>query len=129
METCLEKINSPVQDRQDIVRRSAGLPFAILSLFLQEVRLNSCRDDGLIQRGMKTLMEVATSQNHSQNCDGINSSRTGDDEYRAIRAAAPRIHVFNIFRRIFGNRDLGNKLSSIFVYIKVLSSSHFSVFY
>tara|TARA_B100001142_G_scaffold327049_1_gene383794 strand:+ start:1380 stop:2357 length:978 start_codon:yes stop_codon:yes gene_type:complete len=82
LEDLLDQLNRPGQGIRDRVRRSAGLPYAFMSILLAEPKGQPrLALDGALPR----LLDIAS---------GVVSSDI------------PRVHAFNVIRVIFADRDL-----------------------
>ncbi|BDA45482.1 probable thyroid adenoma-associated protein homolog [Coccomyxa sp. Obi] len=87
----LERMRAPGQGRDDIVRRSAGLPFAFVALFLAEP-IGSHKT--LLHTGMSELL------------------RTANDT--SLSEPWPRVHAFNVLRLAFNDKNLSTDSSGFF---------------
>jgi hypothetical protein len=86
-------VERPDQTRSDIVRRSAGLPFALVALLKAEPRGMPKK---LLSIGMKTFMNIASSK------DG------------KLDTCFPRVHAFNMLWKAFNDSDLATDTSGFF---------------
>ena len=89
----LEYLQRPNQSLRDIVRRSAGLPFAITGLFKARAG-TSCAPSGLTDLGMADLLQVA-------------GDKTSIEPW-------PRVHAFNCLRMAFSDNEISNDTSKFY---------------
>ena len=87
-------LRRPGQSRRDVVRRSAGLPYAIQSLVRARSQGGGVRP--LAHRGVQELLAIA-------NAGNSNTTTTSSDEHDSVW---PRVHAFNALRFIYLDQDI-----------------------
>eukprot|EP00884_Botryococcus_braunii_P012115 jgi/Botrbrau1/20904/Bobra.0135s0035.1 len=91
LDVLLQRLQAPGQRRDDITRRSAGLPFALIALF---VGGPTGSPRVLLERGIKCLLEVA------------------QDPQGQAGEPWPRVHALNTLCAVFNDRGLALNLSA-----------------
>ncbi|GLI68266.1 hypothetical protein VaNZ11_012621, partial [Volvox africanus] len=128
LEACIGRVLAPGQSRDDIVRRSAGLPFALGALFLAEP---SNAPKVLLSRGMNALLAVAAAATSpylmamgTDAAEGaaVTTTDTGMEtpatvvtvEGFEVRQVWPVVHAFNSLRHAFNDGHLAVDTSGFF---------------
>ncbi|GIL79887.1 hypothetical protein Vretifemale_9023, partial [Volvox reticuliferus] len=132
LEACIRRVLAPGQSRDDIVRRSAGLPFALGALFLAEP---SNAPKALLSRGMNALLAVAaaatspylmTTMTDAAEAAVPTAMATDAGAKTAVPAAVvtvdsfevrqvwPVVHAFNCLRHTFNDGHLAVDTSGFF---------------
>ena len=88
LEVLLDRVKEPNQCRDDIIRRSAGLPFGLAALFRSEPK-DSPR--ALLNHGVQALLQIVQQS----------------DQYEPWT----RIHAFHVLRHIFNDKTLASNAS------------------
>jgi len=107
-------LDRPGQCRDDITRRSAGIPYCLLGLTAAEA--NACRGPKkVLEWTLERLLEIA-----------------GDDSRRTYDLAWPRAHAFNTLRFMFQAQSLavhasGHQARTVATAVDALSAQHWEV--
>ncbi|EFJ43357.1 hypothetical protein VOLCADRAFT_96436 [Volvox carteri f. nagariensis] len=119
LEACIRRVLAPNQTRDDIVRRSAGLPFAFGALFHAEPG-NAPKT--LLARGMNALLAVAAAASTAgPYLSYLAAAETTEDGERVVvvdgyevRQVWPVVHAFNCLRHAFNDGNLSVDTSGYF---------------
>ncbi|GIL53785.1 hypothetical protein Vafri_9414, partial [Volvox africanus] len=128
LEACIRRVLAPGQSRDDIVRRSAGLPFALGALFLAEP---SNAPKAMLSRGMNALLAVAAAATSpylmvtetdaaeaaaaTATDSGMETAATAVKvEGFEVRQVWPVVHAFNSLRHAFNDGHLAVDTSGFF---------------
>lgn len=129
LQACLRRLLSPAQTRDDIIRRSSGLPFALTALFLAEP---GNAPKALLPRGMAALLDAAGAATcpclrlpgqpggEGEAGAGAEGQEEGKEsavvvvEGVAVRQVWPVVHAFNCLRHAFNDRHLSVDTSGYF---------------